>query len=120
MMAKTPKDFAVAMRDLVERSQLDPATAVSDQAYEMKLRVLDHFIKRDPDPESFERVLMERIRDSDPRKELSRGVCCQILNSWRSGSCRYTTDGRLLLLALYPADRPASVDEGGEHGGSIG
>ena len=74
----------------------------------MKLRILDHFIERDLDPEGFERALLERVADSDPRKELSRGVCCQILNSWRSGSCYYTSEGKLVLRALYPADLPSS------------
>lgn len=98
------------MQEQVERAQHNPATAVSDQSYEMKLRILDHFVQRDPDPDAFERALLERIADDDPRKELSRGVCCQILNSWRSGSCHYTTEGRLVLHALYPADPPAAAD----------
>ncbi len=106
MLGTKPKEFAAAMRDLVERSQQHPATAVSDQAFQMKLQILDYFIKRDPDPEAFEQQLLERIADPDPKKELSKGVCCQILNSWRSGSCRYTLDGRLVLRALYPADHP--------------
>ena len=104
MVATKPREFAEAMRDLVERSQSHPATAVSDQAFQMKLQILDYFIKRDPDPEAFEQLLLERIADEDPKKELSKGVCCQILNSWRSGSCHYTLEGRLMLKALYPAD----------------
>lgn len=111
MMATNPREFAEAMRDLVERSQLHPATAVSDQAYRIKLQVLDYFIKHDPDPETFERLLRERIADTDPKKELSKGVCCQILNSWRSGSCHYTIEGRLVLKALYPAERPPAPEE---------
>ncbi len=111
MMAKSPREFAVAMRELVERSQHELATAVSEEAYEMKLRILDHFIERNPDPDTFERALLERIADTDPRKDLSKGVCCQILNSWRSGSCRYTVEGKLVLGALYPADRPRPADE---------
>ncbi len=114
MMAKTPRDFAIAMRDLVERSQRNPATAVSDQAYEMKVRILDHLIEHSPAPDAFEQALLERIADPDPRKELSKGVCCQILNSWRSGSCHYTLEGQLVLRALYPADRPSGSDDGAE------
>src|SRR5512133_926981 len=114
MMAKSPRDFALAMRELVERSQRNPATAVSEQAHEMKLRILDHFVERNPAPDDFERSLLERATDSDPRKELSKGVCCQILNSWRSGSCRYTPEGKLVLLALYPADPPTSPATGEE------
>lgn len=111
MMAKTPRDFARAMRELVERSQLNPATAVSDQAYEMKLRILDHFIERSLDSDAFERALLERVADPDPRKELSRGVCCQILNGWRSGSCHYTAEGKFVVHALYPADVPPQADD---------
>ena len=110
-MAGSPREFATAMRDLVERSQRQPATAVSEEAYQMKLRVLDHFIHRDPQPEAFERVLQERISDSDPEKELSKSVCRQILNSWRSGSVYYTPDGRLVLRALYPADRSLGAED---------
>ncbi len=110
MAVARPKEFCEAMRDLVTRSQRHPATAVSDQAFEMKLKVLDFFIARDPDVEGFERMLRERIADPDPAKELSRGVCCQILNSWRAGSCHYTPEGHLVLKALYPADRPAAEE----------
>lgn len=111
MVAVKPREFAQAMRDLVERSQSHPATAVSDQSFEMKLQILDYFITRDPDPTTFERQLLERIADEDPKKELSKGVCCQILNSWRSGSCHYSLDGRLILKALYPADHPRLPEE---------
>ena len=100
------------MRDLVVRSQQHLATAVSGQAYEMKLRVLDFLIARDPTPDAFEKLLHERIADPDPAKELSRGICCQILGSWRAGSCHYTPEGRLVLKALYPADHPAWPDDG--------
>lgn len=43
-MVANPKEFCEAMRELAMRSQRHPATAVSDQAHEMKLRVLDFFI----------------------------------------------------------------------------
>ena len=56
-------------------------------------------------------MLLARISDPDPQKEMSRGVCCQILNSWRSGSCHYTPDRRLVVSALYPADQPPQVDD---------
>lgn len=102
------------MRQLVVRSQQHPATAVADQAYEMKLRVLDFFVARDPDPEEFDRSLRDRIVDADPAKELSRGVCCQILNSWRAGSCYYTAGGQLVLKALYPADPPNWLEDDGQ------
>ncbi len=101
------------MRDLVVRSQRHSATAVSDEAYQMKLRILDFFVARDPEPEAFERMLRERIADPDPQKELSRGICCQILNSWRSGSYFYTPEGRLMLKALYPAEAPPGWTEAG-------
>lgn len=114
MMSKSPKEFAIAMQEQVERVQRNPATAVSDQSYQMKLRILDHFVQRDPGTDDFERALLERIADEDPRKELSRGVCCQILNSWRSGSCHYTTEGRLVLHALYPAEPPPALEDGRE------
>lgn len=110
-MAMNPKEFAQAMRDLVESSQRHPATAVSDQAFQMKLQILDYFIKHDPDSETFERLLLDRISDADRKKELSKGVCCQILNSWRSGSCRYTLEGRLELKALYPAEHPPMPED---------
>ncbi len=110
----SPREFSIAMQEQVEHAQRNPATAVSDQSYKMKLRILDHFVQRDPDPDSFEQALLERIADVDPRKELSRGVCCQILNSWRSGSCHYRTDGRFVLDALYPADPPASAQDSQE------
>ncbi len=112
MVAK-PREFCEAMRQLVVRSQQNPATAVGDQAYDMKLRVLDFFVARDSAPADFERLLRERIADSDPAKELSRGVCCQILNSWRSGSCYYTPEGQLVLKALYPADYSNSPEDDG-------
>lgn len=113
MAAVRPKEFCEAMRDLVVRSQRQPASAVSDQAFEMKLKVLDYFIARDLDAEGFERSLLDRVADTDPAKELSRGVCCQVLNSWRAGSCHYTPEGMLVLKALYPAEQPAG---GGEDG----
>ncbi len=106
-----PKEYCEAMRDLVIRSQRHPATAVSDQAYQMKLRILDFFMARDPDEETFERSLQERIADPDPQKELSRGICCQILNSWRSGSCHFTPQGRLVLKSLHPVDFPPGLRE---------
>lgn len=106
MMTQAPKEFAAAMRELVERSQRSPATAVSAQAYEMKLKILDYLIEREPDARAFEQMLLDRIADPDHRKELSRGVCCQIMNSWRSGSMHYDRDGKLTLRALYPADYP--------------
>ncbi len=113
-----PGQFCEAMRDLVMRSQSHPATAGSDQAFQMKLRILDYFVARDPDQESFERSLRERIADSDPQKELSRGICCQILNSWRSGSCLYAPEGRLVLQSLYPVDfSPGLPDSDLELGG---
>jgi hypothetical protein len=111
MMATSPREFAVAMRDLVHRSQEHPATAVSEQAYHMKLQILDHFIKHDTDPDAFQRMLRERIVDPDPRKGVSNGICCQILNSWQSGSCLYTLDGKLVLKALYPAEPPPVLDD---------
>jgi hypothetical protein len=111
MMAASPREFAEAMRDLVERSQRNQATAVSESAYQMKLQVLGYFIKHDPDPETFERLLRERIADADPKKELSKGVCCQIMNSWKSGSWLYTSEGRLVLRALHPAELPPTADE---------
>ncbi|HEX2987744.1 MAG TPA: hypothetical protein VHS06_06185 [Chloroflexota bacterium] len=110
MMARSPREFCEAMRDLVVRMQHHPATAVSDQAYEMKLRVLEYLIAKNPNEEGFERLLMERIDDRDPAKELSRGICCQVLNSWRAGSCHYTPEGRLVLRALYPADQSADFE----------
>jgi hypothetical protein len=106
----SPREFCEAMRELVSRSQRNPATAVSDQAYQMKIRILDHFIERNPGVEVFEEALRARIADPDPQKELSRGVCCQILNSWRSGSCHYTPERRLVLSALFPADAPSPID----------
>jgi len=112
-MAKSPKEFSEAMRDLVVRSQQHAATAVSQESYQMKLRILDFFIARDPDVDSFERMLRERIDDNDSQKELSRGICCQILNSWRSGSYFYTPEGRLVLKALYPAELPPGWEDGG-------
>ena len=121
MMATNPKEFAQAMRELVELSQHHPATAVSDQAFKMKLQILDYFIKRDPDPDTFEQLLLERISDADQKKELSKGVCCQILNSWRSGSCHYTLEGRLVLKALYPAERPRmQMEDEAKAGGGEG
>jgi hypothetical protein len=110
----SPREFCQAMRDLVSRSQRNPATAVSDQAYEMKLRILDHFVERGPDAAAFEDVLRARIADPDPQKELSRGICCQILNSWRAGSCRYTPERRLVLPALFPADEPPAIEDDDE------
>ncbi len=112
-----PSEFCQAMSDLVTRSQLHPATAVDDQAYQMKLRVLDFFISRGPDRTTFERMLRERIADQDPQKELSRSVCCQILNTWLSGSCYYTPEGRLVLKSLYPADFPPGLQEGDAEAG---
>ncbi len=109
-MVPDPKEFCEAMRELVVRAQRHPATAVGDQAYEIKLRVLDHFVARAPDADGFERSLRERIGDDSPQKELSRGICCQILNSWRSGSCHRRLDGQLVLRALYPADAPLRMD----------
>jgi hypothetical protein len=114
MAVISPREFCEAMRDLVARSQRNPATAVSDQAYQMKLRILDHFVERGPDAASFEDALRARIADPDPQKDLSRGVCCQILNSWRAGSCRYTPERQLVLPALYPADEPATIEEEGD------
>jgi len=114
MMGRGPREFCEAMRDLVVRMQHHPATAVSDQAYEMKLKVLDFLISKDPDEDGFGRLLRERIADRDPGKELSRGICCQVLNSWRAGSCHYTPEGRLVLKALYPADQPGDSDDGEE------
>ncbi len=111
-MARKPREFCEAMRDLVVRSQLHPATAVGDEAYRMKLRTLDFFIERDPSPEAFERMLRERVADSDPQKVLSRGICGQILNTWRSGGFHYTSEGRLVLKALYPADVAAEAKAG--------
>lgn len=107
----SPKQFCEAMRHLVLQSQQHPATAVSDQAFHMKLRVLAFFIARDPDAETFERMLQERATDPDPQKELSKGICCQILNGWRSGSCHYTPEGHLVLRALYPAEPPPGWSE---------
>jgi hypothetical protein len=111
MMARSPREFCEAMRDLVVRMQHHPATAVSDQAYEMKLKVLDFLIARDPDEDGFGRLLRDRIADRVPEKELSRGICCQVLNSWRAGSCHYTPEGRLVLKSLYPADQPADSED---------
>jgi hypothetical protein len=110
-----PREFCEAMHALVTRSQRNPATAVSDQAYQMKLRILDHFIERDPHAAAFEDVLRARIADPDPQKELSRGICCQILNSWRAGSCRYTPERHLVLPALYPADDPPAIEGEGDN-----
>lgn len=119
-MVLSPKEFCQAMRELVDRSQISPATAVSDQAFQMKLRVLDYFVKLNPDEDTFEAKLRERIADPDPQKELSRGVCCQVLNSWRSGSCHYTLDRRPVLSALYPADQPPPTgDEEQDDSGRI-
>jgi hypothetical protein len=111
MAVISPREFCQAMRDLVSSSQRNPATAVSDQAFQMKLRVLDHFIERDPDAAAFEEALRARVADPDPQKELSRGICCQILNSWRAGSCRFTPERRLVMSALYPADAPTANEE---------
>ena len=106
-----PKEFCEAMRELVVLSQRNPATAVSAEAYEMKLRILDFFTERDPTPDVMDSLLRERIADPDPMKELSRGICGQILNSWQAGSWHYSPDGRLLLRALYPAETPSGIEE---------
>ncbi len=68
-------------------------------------------IERDPTPDVMDSLLRERIADPDPMKELSRGICGQILNSWQAGSWHYSPDGRLLLRALYPAETPSGIEE---------
>lgn len=103
MTVVSPEEFCRAMLDLVDKSQLQVATAVSFEAYEMKRRVLEFFLKSLPAPETFEAMLRQRMADPDPGKELSRGVCGQILNSWLSGSYHYAADGKLVLRALFPA-----------------
>ena len=103
MMVVSPEEFCRAMLDLVDKSQLQVATAVSPEAYEMKRRVLEFFVKSPPAREKFEAMLRQRIADPDLGKELSRGVCGQILSSWLSGSYHYAADGKLVLRALFPA-----------------
>ena len=57
-----PKEFCEAMHELVARSQRNPATAVSDQAYQMKLRILDFFWSETPSRTSSSRCSWRAYR----------------------------------------------------------
>jgi hypothetical protein len=51
---------------------------------ELRLRILDYFITRDPSDDVFEEALKTRINDPEPAKEQSRIICAQILEAWQT------------------------------------
>jgi len=50
----------------------------------LKLRILDYFISRDPSNDVFEQALKARLSDPDPAKEQSKIICAQILDAWQN------------------------------------
>jgi hypothetical protein len=50
----------------------------------LRLRILDFFITRNVPDDIFEEVLTIRINDPDPEKNLSKVICKEILEAWKS------------------------------------
>jgi hypothetical protein len=108
-----PRDFALLM--LATGAALPRQRARDQQAdcagLELKRRVLDELVARDPEPDETEAVLMALVEEIGPPTGPTRSLAAQVLAEWRLAATVPGWVEHLLAEALRP---PAP--EGRGHG----
>jgi hypothetical protein len=108
-----PRDFALL---LLASSDALPRQRARDQqadraGLELKRRLLNEIVTRDPDPDDTEATLVELVEEMGPPTGPTRSLAALILQEWRLAMCTPTWVEHLVGEALRP---PAP--EGRRHG----
>jgi hypothetical protein len=83
-----PRDFALL---LLASGDTAPRQRARDQqadraGLELKRRVLEGLLARDPEPEEMEAALMEVVEEAGPPEGPTRSVAALVLQEWRSAA----------------------------------
>ena len=109
-----PRDFALLL--LASGDALPRQRARDQQAdragLELKQRLLNELIARDPDPEDTEATLLEIVEEVGPPTGPTRSLASLILQEWRLAATTPTWVEHLLAEAL----RPPAPEGGRRHG----
>jgi hypothetical protein len=102
-----PRDFALlllATGDALPRQRARDQQA--DRAgLELKSRVLNELVARDPDPDDAEAVLMEVVEDMGPPTGPTRTMAALVLEEWRTAIAVPGWVEHLVDEAMHPPQR---------------